>query len=130
MEQDYEHFRVETDPLIKGLKPRLLVRADAAREDSGIAYALTSGLRTPEQNAKDPNAVKDSAHLKGEALDADCQTETELFLMLFGMIRYFNRIGIYVRRDPDNPRRLIPTHLHTDVDKTKTQKVIWIELEG
>ncbi len=125
---DFKYFNEKTDPRIKGVKETTLWLLDAARDRSGVRYIVTDGLRTRATNT-DPNAAKDSAHLTGNAVDTRCTNGSELYHMLYGMLAYFCRIGIYVRRDPKNKRRLIPTHIHVDDDAAKPQRTIWIELE-
>ena len=125
---EFKYFTEKTDPLIKGLIDELLFALDSAREKSGVGYRITDGLRTRAAN-KDPNAVKDSAHLSGKAADVDCNDGSDLYRMLYGILSYFCRIGIYVKFAPGSKTKLIPTHLHVDVDHTKPQKTMWIELE-
>jgi len=126
----FKHFHPKTDPLMVGLKDKLLLMLDAARDAAKVPFILTSGLRTAAQNAKDPNAAKSSAHLKGEAVDIRCQDGHALDRMLYGLHRHgFSRIGIYVKFAPGSKTKLVPTHLHADIDPTKVQQTIWLELE-
>jgi len=129
----YKHF---TQKEVKGLDVPLVQGADRARDSAGIPFILTSTVRTP--NFKDPNAVRDSAHIPtgdppvGHAFDVRCMTDNELFLMLRGLLGpgRFRRTGIYFRPDPRGGGLLMPTHLHVDNDKTKTQDVVFCSMEA
>lgn len=81
----------------------LLVRLDAAREDAGVPFVITSSFR-----AGDPGA-----HGKGYAADISCEDSRTRRKMIDAMTRLFTRIGVYQR------------HIHVDVDPERPQGVLW-----
>jgi hypothetical protein len=96
-----------------GLNENLLIMLDRAREEAGIKFPITSGLRTHEENIK-AGGVYNSAHLKGEAVDILCENNTQRFYILKGAILAgFKRIEIAEK------------HIHLDIDKTKPQDIIF-----
>lgn len=108
----YTYFR---DAEIKGLDPGLCLMLDRARGAAGIPFIITSGLRTPDQNASLPEAVQDSAHLTGNAVDLACQASDNRFLMIRALILTgFHRIGIY------------QNHIHADNSPSLPPDVIWV----
>ena len=118
-----------TNEEVEGLDNELVSRLDQARHLAKIPFVITDGLRTPYTNT-DPNAVKDSAHLKGLAVDLRCRDSGSLFLMKRALYSAgFNRIGIYFRVDPKDSTRLHPTHLHVDIDPDKPQDREWSTVE-
>lgn len=122
------NWRYFKDEEVKGLDTELVAGADKARHNAGIPFILTNTVRTPD--FKDPNAVKDSAHLTGHAFDASCRTDNALFLMLRGLYSAeFRRLGLYFKHDPRGNGLLLPTHVHVDNDKTKQQDVVFCSLE-
>lgn len=107
----YKYF---TDNEVVGLKPELVQLLDKARGIAGVPFKINSGFRTPEQN-KNAGGVKDSAHMSGMAVDISCTSDTNRWLIINSLISVgFNRIGI------------AKTFIHADIDKSKTQKVIWL----
>lgn len=128
--ENYKYFSPATDPKIVGVDEKTMMMADRAREKSGIPWTITSGKRTPEANAADPNAAKKSAHLTGEALDIGCRDSHRLWSILFGLMNNgARRIGIYVTRCTDDPKKLRVTHVHFDTSPDLPQEVLWIEEE-
>jgi hypothetical protein len=126
----YKYFNVKDDPMIIGVDEKTMRLADAARERSGIPWTVTSGKRTPDQNAADANSVKDSAHLTGQALDIRCTDYHQFWAMVFGLMNTgARRMGIYFKTCSDNPTKLIPTHLHIDTDPDKPQEIFFATLE-
>lgn len=115
-----------TDDEVKNLDNEFVAKLDMARHKSGIPYIITDGFRTPATN-KDPNAVADSAHLKGLAVDLRCHSSYELFKIMQGLFASgFRRMGVYYRIDGG---KSVPTHIHVDSDQDKAQDVIWSEIE-
>lgn len=97
-----------------GLDLELCAMLDRARGLAAIPFVITSGLRTEAQNAGLPEAVHDSAHLTGHAVDLSCSDSSARYAMLKGLfLAGFTRIGIYA------------THLHADNSPTLPQKVCW-----
>jgi len=91
----------------------LLVMIDRARALYGKPIVVTSGFRTESHNKK-VGGVASSSHLKGLAIDVACVTSKHRFEILTALLEVgFNRIGI------------ADTFIHIDVDKNKSQNVIW-----
>jgi len=106
-----------TDEEVAGLDKELCAMLDMARGKAKIPFVITSGLRTAEQNATLPNAVCDSAHLTGHAVDLRCEDDMERYAMVNALLSCgFNRMGIYFSDG----------HLHVDNDTTKPAGVIWL----
>ena len=107
-----------TDEEVQGLDKELCAMLDRARGFANVPFVITCGLRTPEQNAGLPEAVQDSAHLTGNAVDLACADSQTRFAMLKGLLGAgFNRIGIY------------KLHCHADDSPTLPPNVIWF-VEG
>lgn len=110
--QGYRYFK---DHEIKGLDPRLVTMLDTARGYAGVPFIITSGLRTAEHNER-VGGVKDSAHLRGLAVDLLFKDSGTGGKILQGLVQAgFKRFGIY--KDG---------HLHTDIDDSKTSPALWI----
>lgn len=125
---NYKYF---SDGEVEGLDKELCARLDMARDKAGVPFRITSGKRTPEQNARLTGAVSDSAHLTGLAVDLATGDDHTKNRMMYGLISsgLADRIGEYFSVDPTNPNRLIPHHLHIDIDTTKPQQVTWALME-
>ena len=111
---NYEEF---DSPDIQGsrqlMDPELLDMIDKAREIYGRPIRVTSGYRTEDHNRK-VGGVDSSSHLKGLAIDVACVRSNDRFEMLTALIEVgFNRIGV------------ASTFIHVDIDKNKSQNVIW-----
>jgi uncharacterized protein YcbK (DUF882 family) len=111
---NYEEF---DSPDIQGsgqlMDPELLDMIDKAREIYGKPIHVTSGYRTEDHNRK-VGGVDSSSHLKGLAIDVACVRSNDRFEMLTALIEVgFNRIGV------------ASTFIHVDIDKDKSQNVIW-----
>tara|TARA_R100001198_G_C5191879_1_gene184242 strand:- start:214 stop:567 length:354 start_codon:yes stop_codon:yes gene_type:complete len=111
---NYEEF---DSPDIQGsgqlVDPKLLEMIDEAREIYGKPIRVTSGYRTEAHNRK-VGGVSSSSHLKGLAIDVACKKSDDRFEMLTALLEVgFNRIGV------------AGTFIHVDIDKDKTQNVIW-----
>ena len=91
----------------------LISMLDVARKKYGKSLVINSGYRTIEHNAE-VGGKPDSSHLKGLAADISCTNSTDRF-KLEGILREvgFTRIGMG------------NTFIHVDIDKEKTQKVLW-----
>ncbi len=115
-----------SDNEVVGLETEIVAKIDQARHLAGIPFVITDGKRYPETNT-DPNAVANSAHLKGQAVDLRCRDSHSLWKMLQALFAVgFKRIGVYAAIDGE---RLLPTHLHVDTDLTKPQEVVFLSLE-
>jgi len=111
---EYEEF---DSPDIQGsgqlMDPKLLDMIDEAREIYGKPIRVTSGYRTEAHNRK-VGGVDSSSHLKGLAIDVACVRSDDRFKMLNALLEVgFNRIGV------------AGTFIHVDIDKDKSQNVIW-----
>ena len=111
---NYEEF---DSPDIQGsgqlMDSKLLEMIDKAREIYGKPIHVNSGYRTSSHNRK-VGGVSSSSHLKGLAIDVACVRSDERFKMLSALLEVgFNRIGV------------ASTFLHVDIDKDKSQNVIW-----
>jgi uncharacterized protein YcbK (DUF882 family) len=107
----YQYF---TDEEVQGLNDFLCQMLSIARGKAGVPFIITSGLRTEAQNAGLPEAVHDSAHLTGNAVDLACADSETRYAMLKGLLQAgFNRIGIYA------------SHLHADNSPTLPPNVVW-----
>ena len=111
---NYEEF---DSPDVQGsgqlMSNEIISMLDVVRKKYGKAIDINSGFRTPKHNAKVGGKVT-SSHLKGLAVDISCKNSTDRF-KLEGILREvgFTRIGMG------------STFIHVDIDKEKTQKVLW-----
>ena len=109
--QKYKYFK---ESEIKGLQPELVSLLDKCREEAGVPFSITSGFRTSEENAALPDAVPDSAHLDGLAVDIKCLDSSSRWKIVNAAIKVgFKRIGIGNK------------FVHLDVDLLKPQNCIW-----
>lgn len=110
---------------VEGLNEDFVTQLDMLRAKVGFPIVITSGFRTPEKNKSLPNAVSDSAHLKGVAVDVRSLNSHEVWLIVYAAKTVgINRVGIYVDKDFN------PVHIHMDVDPEKVQEVIFIKMEA
>ena len=111
---NYEEF---DSPDVQGsgqlMSNEIISMLDVVRKKYGKAIDINSGFRTPKHNAEVGGKVT-SSHLKGLAVDISCTNSTDRF-KLEGILREvgFTRIGMG------------STFIHVDIDKEKTQKVLW-----
>lgn len=97
----------------KNMNYGLLEMIDKARALYGKPIIVTSGFRTESHNEK-VGGVESSSHLKGLAVDVACVRSKDRFEMLTALLEVgFNRIGV------------ASTFIHVDIDKNKSQNVIW-----
>lgn len=116
----YKHF---SEAESAGLDRELMSKLDTAREVAGIAFIITSGLRTCAANTA-ALGVEHSTHIQGLAVDLGLghleegiDRDTARFRMLRGLSSAgFRRIGIYA------------AHVHVDVgaEPNYAQGVIWM----
>jgi zinc D-Ala-D-Ala carboxypeptidase len=103
-----------SDEEVKGLDPALVSLLDYARERAGVQFKITSGLRTPEQNAAIGGAPN-SAHLRGLAVDLACADS----YMRYHMVRALLKVG-FARLE------VSPRHLHVDIADDLPQPILWL----
>ena len=103
-----------TDAEVEGLDPELVELLNQARGLAGVPFVITSGRRSEESN-QNAVGVKDSAHLKGLAVDLRARESLNRFKILRGLIcAGFERIGLY------------DGHIHADIDTDKIAPVCWL----
>ena len=117
------------------LQPETWAMLDMARQNTvaldpsgkGIPFIITSGKRTPEQEAALKGGVRDSAHISGYGFDLAVSDGFSLCLMIAGLTAAgFKRLGIY------HDTNMVPTHIHGDNDPdllAKTGPTMWILME-
>jgi uncharacterized protein YcbK (DUF882 family) len=99
---------------VGGLNEEFVALLDRARGLAQTPFIITSGLRTLQENEQTANAVSDSAHLSGLAVDLACVESEKRFSIIKALLAVgFCRIGVYER------------HLHVDKSSTLPQNVIW-----
>ena len=114
-EPKYTYFNTKTDPKMIGVSDDLMIRLDAIRSECGFPLKITSGYRTPAYNATLKDAVIDSAHTLGLAVDLYCIDSAKRFAIIKSALKNdINRIGIS------------PTFVHLDIDPSKPQNVFWL----
>lgn len=114
------------DAEVVGLDNELVAKLDQARHLAGVPFIITDGKRDGA-GKQDRNAVNNSAHLAGLAVDLRCRDSRTLAKMLAALYTVgFNRVGIYHKKIDGKSK---PTHIHVDVDKTKDQEVTWLTEE-
>jgi len=97
----------------KHMHQEILHMLDAVRKKFGKPIKINSGYRTVARNKK-IGGVAGSSHLKGLAVDISCPNSVDRFKLLNLLLEAgFNRIGI------------AKTFIHVDIDKNKSQDVIW-----
>jgi len=95
------------------MNQEFLAKLDIARGHAGIPFVISSAYRTPEHN-EEVGGAKDSAHLKGLAVDIKVYSSNQRYEIIRGLLfAGFHRIGIG------------KTFIHVDMDSSKAPRVIW-----
>ena len=96
-----------------GMQEYVLKMLDEARGKFDKPITITSGYRTKSHNEK-VGGKKDSAHLKGFAVDISCRTSRDRYNLINCLLDVgFNRLGI------------ADTFIHVDADPDKDPDVMW-----
>jgi zinc D-Ala-D-Ala carboxypeptidase len=96
------------------IKPELLKVLSNLEEDIGEELEYNSGYRC-EQCNREAKGAKNSAHLRGYAVDIKCNTSRLRYLILSAVaVIGVNRIGVG------------KTFIHIDVDPSLAEKVVWL----
>lgn len=108
----YKYFKPSE---VVGLKPELVSLLDKMRGECGFPFIINSGFRTIEENNKLKDAVQDSAHTIGLAVDLKCLTSDKRFKIIESAIKNgIVRVGIG------------STFVHVDIDGSKPQMMAWL----
>jgi uncharacterized protein YcbK (DUF882 family) len=92
---------------------QLMRQLDAAREAAGIPFVLNSAYRSVAYE-KTKGRTGTSSHCKGLAVDIRCNSDANRWKVVAALMdNGFTRIGIG------------RTYVHADLDRAKTQRVIW-----
>ena len=94
----------------------LLILIDKMRHHSGIPYKITSAYRSQEYNDKLAKSSKNSAHIKGKAVDISAPTSKQKYLIIKSALNFgIERIGVG------------SNFIHIDIqeENEKPTKVIW-----
>jgi zinc D-Ala-D-Ala carboxypeptidase len=92
----------------------LLKMLEVARQTAGIPFVITSSWRSEAWNTK-INGAKNSAHLRGHAVDIKCTNSMDRFTIVKALLSAgFTRIGI------------ANSFVHADNDPTLASGVIWL----
>ena len=110
-----EFTNYEKTHTVAELKTELVDLLDKMRGECGFPFKITSGKRTKFENDNLIDAVGNSAHLTGLAVDIQCLDDTKRDKML----EVFVKNGI-------TRKGIAKTYLHIDIDKTKPQNVTWL----
>lgn len=95
------------------MNEEILNMLDAVRKQFGKPIKINSGYRTIARNKK-IGGVTNSSHLRGLAADISCKNSKDRFFLINLLLKAgFKRIGI------------ANSFIHVDIDKEKTEKLIW-----
>lgn len=110
----YQFF---SDEEVAGLNTSLCLRLDYARLLAGVPFTITSGFRTPEENAA-AGGSPNSAHLRGLAVDLRAKDSTTRFKIIKGLLLAgFDRIVVYASTG----------HVHADIDPNLPRPVFVVK---
>lgn len=107
-------FRRCTPPCsLQDMDQQLMRQLDAARASAGIPFVLNSAYRSVAYE-KGKGRAGTSSHCKGLAVDIRCNSDANRWKVVTALMdNGFTRIGIG------------RTYVHADLDRAKTQRVIW-----
>lgn len=92
----------------------LLSMLDSARELAGIPFKINSAYRSFTHELNQGRDGK-SSHVKGLAVDISATNSVNRFKIVSALVKSgFNRIGIH------------DAFIHVDIDKDKSQNVLWL----
>ncbi len=94
------------------ISPTLREKLNAAREEAGVPFIITSGCRCEAHN-KAVGGVANSSHTKGLAVDISATSSTR-YKIGRALLNNFSRVLIDYNR----------SFIHVDVDTTKPQNVL------
>jgi hypothetical protein len=98
------------------LDQELLIKLEQASVVSDMDYVITSGYRAGVDGVD--HGIKNGPHMSHKAVDLRCNDSTTRYKILYGLFKVgFKRVGIG------------KIHLHADLDETKPQNVVWLELQ-
>ena len=111
----YKYFNTKSDRKMIGVSEDLMYKLDAMRTECGFPFRITSGYRTVAYNNTLKNAVEDSAHTLGLAVDISCTASRKRSKMIRSALNNgITRIGVG------------SNYLHFDIDTSKPQNVVWL----
>lgn len=121
-----KHFSADTDPKIAcqcgecglgfdDMDRTFMLELDGARENAGVPFRITSGIRCPDHNQAVSNTGANGPHTTGKAVDIAATGSRERFKILEALLDYgFHRIGVG------------STFIHVDDDESKDPQVVWL----
>jgi len=99
---------------IESIDPALILALEKLERESGLELEFSSGYRCKACNAA-AGGAKNSAHLRGRAVDILCNTSSERYqIVQLAVELNFRRIGV--------GRNII----HLDIDTSLPQDVFWL----
>ncbi len=116
----YKYFKLSESTggghIIADLKPEFVALLDKARDIARIPFKLTSGYRTPSENAL-VGGVQDSSHETGLAADILVTNSINGGIILLALAKVgFTRFGFYN-----------DGHIHVDMDLSKPNPCYWVK---
>lgn len=111
---DLKYFKPSEFSEYEKMSPDFLLRLDRARDIAGVPFVITSSFRSELDNER-VNGAKNSAHLRGLAVDIRCTTAYDRYRIVYGLMAAgFMRIGI------------ARNFVHCDIDASLPYPRIWL----